>query len=70
MVVPIQKIGFWDDYGAGVYAEQSITVGPAQSASHGHPLGSRLDSGRGSPFPGVRSVLFENPRHFSARENV
>jgi hypothetical protein len=44
---PIQKIGFWDDYGAGVYAEQNITVGfycekaddaPSEWSSHAYGM--------------------------------
>jgi hypothetical protein len=44
---PIQKIGFWDDYGGGVYAEQNITVGfycekaddaPTEWSSHAYGM--------------------------------
>jgi hypothetical protein len=44
---PIQKIGFWDDYGEGVYAEQNITVGfycekaddaPTEWSSHAYGM--------------------------------
>lgn len=44
---PIQKVGFWDDYGAGVYAEKNITVGfycekaddaPTEWSSHAYGM--------------------------------
>lgn len=44
---PMNKIGFWDQYGPGVYAEQNITVGfycekaddaPSQWSSHAYGL--------------------------------